>query len=191
MTNTLEKDFLVSAIKQFQYYRLLGEQAMVQCSDEALNWLYDPTGNSISTIVKHLAGNMTSRWTDFLHSDGEKPERDREAEFDPTPLTRAELLERWATGWDCLLAALNALEPSDLGQVVYIRNQGHTVMEAISRQLSHYPYHVGQMVLLARQHAGAAWQSLSIPRGDSAAYNAEKFSREKSRGHFTDDHLKA
>jgi uncharacterized damage-inducible protein DinB len=182
-------DFLSSARKQFAYYQLLGEQAMAQISDDKLFWQPNAASNSIATIVKHLWGNMLSRWTNFLTSDGEKPWREREAEFDNDLTTRAEVLAKWQEGWQCLFAALDALTPTDLDRTIYIRNQGHSVTEAINRQLAHYPYHVGQIVYLARLVADEAWQSLSIPRGNSAAFNAEKFAKPPHQAHFTDDIL--
>ena len=170
-------DFLASARQQFAYYQLLGEQAMAQVSDEQLFWQPNAASNSIATIVKHLWGNMRSRWTAFLTTDGEKPWRAREAEFDNDLTTRAAVMQKWQEGWQCLFAALGALTPADLDQTIYIRHQGHSVTEAINRQLAHYPYHVGQIVFMARLAAGEAWQSLSIPRGGSAVYNAEMAAR--------------
>ncbi len=182
-------DFLSSAHKQFAYYQLLGEQAMSQIPDDKLFWQPNAASNSIATIVKHLWGNMLSRWTDFLTTDGEKPWRAREAEFDNDLTTRAEVLAKWQEGWQCLFAALGALTPADLDRTIYIRNQGHSVTEAVNRQLAHYPYHVGQIVFLARLVADEAWQSLSIPRGNSAVYNAEKFAQPPHEEHFTDEKL--
>ena len=182
-------DFLPSARKQFAYYQLLGEQTFAQVSDEELFWQPNAACNSLASIVKYLSGNMLSRWTDFLTSDGEKPWRAREAEFDNDLATRAEVLAHWEAGWQCLFAALAALTPADLARTIYIRHQGHTVREAINRQLAHYPYHVGQLVLLGKLLRGEAWQSLSIPRGSSAAYNAERFARPPHQEHFTDEHL--
>jgi hypothetical protein len=182
-------DFLSSARKQFAYYKLLGEQAMSQVTDAQLTWQPSAESNSLATIVKHLSGNMLSRWTYFLTTDGEKPWRTREAEFDNDLGTRAEVLAAWEAGWACLFTALEGLAEADLSRTIYIRHQGHSVTEAINRQLAHYPYHVGQMVFLARLVAGAAWQSLSIPRGNSAAYNAEKFARPPHQEHFTDEKL--
>ena len=182
-------DFLPSARKQFAYYRLLGEQAMSQVTDEQLSWQPNAVSNSMAVIVQHLSGNMCSRWTDFLTTDGEKPWREREAEFDSAPATRAAVLAQWQAGWQCLFAALDGLTEADLSRTIYIRNQGHTVLEAINRQLAHYPYHVGQLVFIARLAVGDAWQSLSIPRGSSAAYNAEKFAQPPHRAHFTDEKL--
>ena len=185
----MPSDFLPSVRKQFAYYQLLGEQALSQVSDAQLQWQPSAESNSLATIVKHLSGNMLSRWTDFLTTDGEKPWREREAEFDNDLGTRAAVLAAWQAGWQCLFAALDGLSEADLGRTIYIRNQGHSVLEAINRQLAHYPYHVGQLVFLARLAAGATWQSLSIPRGNSAAYNAEKFAQPPHQAHFTDELL--
>jgi hypothetical protein len=181
--------FLSSARKQFAYYQLLGEQAMAQIPDDKLFWQPNAASNSIATIVKHLWGNMLSRWTDFLTADGEKPWRAREAEFDNDLTSRAEVMVKWQEGWQCLFAALDALTLADLERTIYIRNQGHSVTEAINRQLAHYPYHVGQIVFLARLVADDAWQSLSIPRGNSTAYNAERFAKPPHQEHFTDEML--
>jgi hypothetical protein len=188
-TFPMPQDFLSSARKQFAYYKLLGEQAMSQVTDEQLCWQPNAVSNSIATIVKHIGGNMLSRWTDFLTTDGEKPWRAREAEFDNDLGTRAKVLAHWEAGWQCLFTALDGLTPADLDRLIYIRHQGHSVTEAINRQLAHYPYHVGQIVFLARLLAGEAWQSLSIPRGSSAAYNAEKFAQPPHQVHFTDEKL--
>ncbi|RSK45767.1 DUF1572 domain-containing protein [Hymenobacter perfusus] len=181
--------YLTSARKQFEYYKLLGDQTFAQLPDEALFWQPNPESNSVATIVKHLWGNMLSRWTDFLTTDGEKPWRQREAEFDNDLGTRAEVLARWEAGWRCLLTALDSLTPDNWDQPVYIRNQGHTVTEALNRQLAHYPYHVGQIVFIGKLVRAGQWQSLSIPRGTSATYNAEKFAQEPHRAHFTDEYL--
>lgn len=182
-------DYLSSARQQFAYYKLLGEQALAQVPDEALGWQPNPACNSLATIVKHLWGNMLSRWTDFLTTDGEKLWREREAEFDNDLTTRAAVLEKWEAGWQCLFAALDGLTEADLGRLIYIRHQGHTVLEAINRQLAHYPHHVGQLVLLGKLICGESWRSLSIPRGTSASYNAEKFALPPHREHFTDELL--
>ncbi len=186
----MEKDYLESAIKQFEYYKLLGEKAMEQLSEEKLFWQYNEDSNSVATIVKHLSGNMLSRWTDLLTTDGEKEWRNRDAEFENDIKSREELLTKWNEGWQCLLDTLEQLTENDLKKVVYIRNQGHTVLEAINRQLAHYPYHVGQIVYIAKMALNNNWKSLSIPRGRSTSFNAEKFSAPKSRQHFTDDVLK-
>ncbi len=180
-------DFLPSARQQFAYYKLLGEQALAQVPDAALSWQPDPASNSLATIVKHLAGNMRSRWTDIFTTDGEKPDRARETEFDNDLPTRVAVLAAWETGWQCLFTTLDALTEADLGRIIYIRHQGHTVLEALNRQLAHYPYHVGQLVFLGKLIQGEAWLSLSIPRGGSAAFNAEKFAQAPHRAHFTDE----
>lgn len=186
----MKNDYLPSVIKQFEYYKLLGEKTFAQIPEEKLFWQYNPESNSIATIVKHLWGNMLSRWTDFLNTDGEKEWRNREAEFDNDLQSKEDLLEKWNEGWNCLLKALSELKEEDLDKVIYIRNMGHTVTEAINRQLAHYPYHVGQIVFLGKMICEESWNSLSIPRGKSQEYNAEKFAREKHKAHFTDEFLK-
>lgn len=185
----MQNDFIESTRKQFEYYKLLGDKTMQQLSDEQLFWSYNEESNSIATIVKHLWGNMLSRWTDFLTTDGEKESRNRDAEFDDDAPTRQVVLERWEEGWACLFQALDSLSPDDLTRIIYIRNQGHTVTEAIHRQLAHYPYHVGQMVFIGKMLA-TQWASLSVPRGKSSDFNQEKFSQPKLRAHFTDEFLK-
>lgn len=180
-------DYLVSVKKQFEYYQSLGEKTMAQLTDEQLFWQFNDESNSIATIVKHLWGNMLSRWTDFLTSDGEKEWRNREAEFDNDMESREAVLKIWNEGWTCLFDALNGLTVSDLGKIIYVRNQGHTVTEAINRQLAHYPYHIGQIVFIGKMLCDSNWKSLSIPRGGSQAFNVEKFSQPKHRQHFTDE----
>ncbi len=178
--------YITSARKQFAYYKLLGEKTFAQLMDAELYWQYNEGTNSVATIVKHLWGNMLSRWTDFLTSDGEKEWRDREAEFDNDVRTREAMLAKWEEGWGCLFRTLDSLTDADLGRIVHIRNEGHTVLEAIGRQLAHYPYHVGQIVHIGKLLRGQEWKSLSIPRGGSGAYNADKFEKPKHRAHFTD-----
>ncbi len=185
----MENDYLESAIKQFSYYKLLGEQTFAQLNNEQLVWQYSPESNSIAMIVNHLAGNMISRWTDIFTSDGEKASRNREAEFDVIATGRAAMLERWNSGWICLLDTLEALTTDDLEKIIYIRNIGHTVTEAINRQLSHYPYHIGQIVFIGKMLCGENWKSLSIPKGASEKYNADKFAVEKHKGHFLDEFI--
>jgi hypothetical protein len=186
----MANDYLNSVKKQFEYYKLLGEKTFAQLADEKLFWQYNEDSNSIATIVKHLAGNMLSRWTDFLTTDGEKEWRNRDAEFENEITTRKELIDKWNEGWDCFFKALNSLTEVDLHKEIFIRNQGHTVMEAINRQLAHYPYHVGQIVFIGKMASNNGWTSLSIPKGNSKAYNADKFSQPKHKAHFTDDYIK-
>ena len=182
-------DFLISARKQFEYYKMLGDKTFAQLTEEQLFWQYNNESNSISTIVKHLWGNMLSRWTDFLTSDGEKEWRNRDAEFDNDIYTRQELLDKWNAGWTCLFEALDRLKEEDLQKEIYIRNMGHSVVEAINRQLAHYPYHIGQIVFIGKMVCDASWTSLSIPKGNSNAYNADKFSKPKHKEHFTNEFL--
>ena len=193
---TISEDFLRSANRQFMYYKTLGEKAMEQLEAEQLFVSVNEDTNSIAIIVKHLHGNMLSRWTDFLTTDGEKEWRNRDGEFSdntPTPLSvtekKSEVLKQWNQGWECLFNTLNHLKPEDLEKIVYIRNEGHTVLEAINRQLAHYPYHIGQIVFYAKMLKKTEWNSLSIPKNKSKDYNADKFSKDKTKKHFTDDEL--
>lgn len=185
----MNANYLASIKKQFLYYKLLGEKAIEQVPEEKLFWVSDEESNSIAMIVKHLWGNMLSRWTDFLSSDGEKPWRNRDAEFENDIQTKSEMMQKWDDGWDCLLNTLNSLQPEDLERMIYIRNEGHTVLEAINRQLAHYPYHVGQIVFLARMLREGHWKSLSIARNQSSQYNQGKFAQGKTQRHFTDEWL--
>ena len=186
MTNS----YLESVKKQFEYYKVLGEKTFAQVTDEQLFLQYNDESNSIAIIVKHLWGNMMSRWTDFLSSDGEKEWRQRDAEFINDIKSRAELMAKWNEGWSCLFNALNSLSDADLDKEIFIRNQGHSVMEAINRQLAHYPYHVGQIIFIGKMFCNEKWNSLSIPRGNSNQYNADKFSQPKHKEHFSDEFLK-
>ena len=186
----MQTNYLESSIKQFEYYKLLGDKTLDQLSEEQLFWHYNEESNSIATLVKHLSGNMLSRWTNFLTTDGEKEWRNRDHEFEHEVGTKEEVLEQWNRGWNCFLNALKELTEEDLGKEIFIRNQGHTVLEAINRQLSHYPYHVGQMVYSAKLLINTNWKSLSIPKGQSQVFNAEKFSQEQHKQHFTDEFLR-
>ncbi len=183
-------NFLATCIKQFQYYKSLGDKTFTQLSTEQLFWQPNDSSNSIALIVKHLGGNMLSRWTDFLTTDGEKQNRNRDQEFENSWVDRDELINYWNAGWSCLFQAIESLEEEDLAKIIYIRNQGHTVMEAILRQLAHYPYHIGQMLYIGKICLDDKWTSLSIPKGSSASYNREKFSHEKQQQHFTSEFLK-
>lgn len=181
--------FLESAKKQFQYYQLLGEKTFNQLNEEQLLVQHSELENSIAVIVNHLWGNMLSRWTDFKTSDGEKEFRNRDLEFESVIKSKEELLSKWEEGWKCLHTTLDSLNADEMEDIIYIRNQGHTIVEAINRQLCHYSYHVGQIVLLGKIHLKDNWQSLSIPKGESKNYNKQKFSEEKKRGHFTSEYL--
>jgi hypothetical protein len=185
----MANNYLDSVNKQFEYYKMLGDKTFLQLKDDKLFWQYNNNSNSIATIVKHLWGNMLSRWTDFLTSDGEKEFRDRDAEFENDLSNREELLDKWNEGWNCLFTAINSLTAADLDKIIYIRHQGHTVTEAINRQLTHYSYHIGQIVFLGKMLTDNSWTSLSIPKGNSQAFNKDKFLKPKHRGHFTDEFL--
>ncbi|MFY0480979.1 DUF1572 family protein [Flavobacterium sp. PLA-1-15] len=182
--------YLESVKKQFLYYKMLGEKAFGQLESEQLFVSLNENTNSIAVIVKHLSGNMLSRWTDFLTTDGEKEWRNRDDEFEDTIQTKEELIAFWNQGWDCFLTTLESLETNHLSQIIYIRNEGHTVIEAINRQLAHYPYHIGQIVFYAKLLKKNEWNSLSIPKNKSSSYNADKFSKEKTIKNFTDEELK-
>lgn len=185
----MEADNLESVKRQFAYYKLLGEKTIEQMTDAELNWQYNEESNSIAAIVKHLSGNMLSRWTDFLQSDGEKEWRDRDREFVIESISKKNIEDLWHKGWKCLFDALNDLTIDDLNKLIYIRNMGHTVSEAINRQLAHYPYHIGQMVYIGKMLKGDKWISLSIPKDDSVKYNSDKFSKKREIKHFTNDYL--
>jgi len=173
--------------KQFTYYKGLGEKAMAQLKEGELFEAPSEEENSIAVIVKHLNGNMLSRWTDFLTSDGEKEWRERDNEFVLDPSQGGDVNALWDSGWSCLLDSLSELDDGMTEKKIYIRNQSHTVLEAINRQIAHYAYHVGQIVLLAKQFRGNSWQSLSIPRNASKQFNEEKFSKQKTDQHYTDE----
>ncbi len=177
----MTKSVMRSFEQTFRSYKQLGEKAMLQVSDEALHWQFNEESNSIATIVNHLHGNMLSRWTDFLTSDGEKPWRQRDAEFEVHELSRAELMRRWEEGWRCLFSAIEELAEEDLYRTVLIRHEEHSVAEAINRQIAHYAYHVGQIVYIARMVKGSTWTSLSIPKNGTAEFNA----RMKEKGEST------
>lgn len=180
------KNFLTGIKKLFQYYKELGEKAIAQLHDEHIHWRPNEASNSIELIVHHLSGNMLSRFTDFLTSDGEKPWRNREDEFETGYKNKAAMIESWEKGWNQLFQTIDSLTEADLYKIIYIRNEGQTVMDALQRQLAHYPYHVGQIMYIAKAIKGADFKSLSIPKGGSSGYNQGKFSEEKSIRHFTD-----
>ena len=173
MQNT-GNNYLLNVQKLFHNYQLVGEKAIAQIRDEQINWRFNQESNSIATIVKHIAGNSISRWTDFLTSDGEKPWRDRDDEFEGIITSKDELKEIWDRGWECLYNAIDSLTEDDLLRIVYIRNEGHTVIEAINRSLAHIPYHVGQIVFIAKMLADQNWQTLTTPRRKPASVNNNK-----------------
>ena len=177
---SIESEYLQSAIKTFSTYKDLADRAMAQVTDEQFFTPLDAESNSMAVIVKHVAGNLRSRWTDFLTSDGEKANRDRDSEFEMSDaMTRADLQEAWDYGWKCAFDTLNALTPEDLEKTVYIRAEPHSVVKATNRQLTHGAYHVGQIVFLAKHFASDTWQTLTIPRRASQAFNAEMFAQKR------------
>ncbi len=173
--------YVEDAKSVLRYYKRLAERAMEQVTDEQLFTAIDKEANSIAVIVKHMAGNMRSRWTDFLTTDGEKSDRNRDTEFVEPPETREVLMAMWEDGWNRVFTAIEQLTEADLGRTVTIRGEAHSVMQAINRQLAHYPHHVGQIVLLAKHFACDHWQSLSVPRNKSAEFSRRVVAGEPSQ----------
>ncbi len=164
MAHKLTTSYLEDSLEMFRQYKQLAERAMAQANDQHLFTVLDGDENSIALIVKHITGNMRSRWTDVLTTDGEKPDRHRDSEFVEPPETRAALMEIWENGWRCVFAALEPLSENDLARTVTIRGEAHSVMQAINRQIAHYAQHIGQIILLAKHFAGEEWKTLSIPK---------------------------
>jgi len=164
----IEQQYLDDAHLQLRKLKSQADKAIAQIKDDDLFALIDPDANSIAIIMKHLAGNMRSRWTEFLTTDGEKPDRNRDSEFVEPPMTREALMEMWETGWRCVWSALEPLKQEDLGRTVTIRGEAHSVLQAINRQIAHYAYHVGQIVMLAKHFQGESWRSLTIPKKKGA-----------------------
>lgn len=183
----MKNPYITAVKKQFDYYKLVGDKTFEQLTFDEMNWLPNETSNSISIIVKHMVGNMLSRWTNFLNEDGEKEWRQRDQEFIESYKNKEEIIAAWENGWECLYYAISNLSDQDMNRIVYIRNEGHLVSEAIFRQLGHYPYHIGQIAYIGKIIKGKDWKTLSIPKGESTSYNKEKFSKEKGKRHFTDD----
>ena len=173
--------YLEDSLTLLRYYKKLAERAMEQVTDEQLFATLDEEANSMAIVVKHMAGNMRSRWTDFLTTDGEKPDRDRDTEFTDPPATRKALLNVWEDGWARVFQAIEPLSDVDLGRTVTIRGEAHSVMQAVNRQVAHYAHHVGQIVMLAKHFAHDRWQSLSVPRNRSAEFNQRVVAGELSQ----------
>ncbi|MEM9648680.1 MAG: DUF1572 family protein [Bacteroidota bacterium] len=173
---SLETDYIKSVCFEFDRYKSMGEKTFAQLTDEEIHWKYTDTDNSIAIIVKHMVGNMLSRWTNFLTEDGEKTWRNREMEFEAPYTSKSEMLVAWKRGWDCLFEALDGINKSNFNTKVKIRNQEHSIIEAVNRQLAHYSSHVGQLVFLGKMIKGKDWTSLSIPKGGSEAFNRKMFS---------------
>ena len=183
----MDASFLKSSILQFKYHKELGEKTIEQIPEAQLSYKLNSETNNINTIVKHLSGNMVSRWSEFLNSDGEKELRDRDDEFIDTIKTKAELINIWNQGWNVLFDTLENLSNEDLNKISFIRNQGHTVVECIHRQLCHYSYHIGQIVMIGRVICGEKWKTLSIQKGESKQYNSLKFSNKKEVKNFLEN----
>jgi len=173
--------YLEDSLGLFRYYKTLSEKAMAQVTDEQLVAVLDGEMNSIAQIVKHMAGNMRSRWTDFLTRDGEKPDRNRDSEFMDPPATREALMALWEQGWKCVFTAIEPLSEQDMDKTITIRGEAHSVMQAINRQIAHYSYHCGQIVLLAKHFKSSEWRCLSVPRGQSAGFNRRVLAGEASQ----------
>ena len=181
MAHEFSTSYVNDSIAIFRQYKRLADRALEQILDEQLYATLDAESNSIAIIMKHISGNMRSRWIDFLTSDGEKPNRNRDTEFETPPATRAELLKMWDEGWRLLFGALEPLGDADLARTVMIRTEPHSVMQAINRQMAHYAMHIGQIVLLAKHFAGANWKTLSVPRKKSAEFTADVAAGRKSQ----------
>ncbi len=181
MALELTTSCLKDAVSLFRFYKRLGDGALAQAPDEGLFATLDSESNSIAIIVKHLEGNMRSRWKDFLTTDGEKPDRNRDGEFEAPPKSRAEVMALWDSGWELVFRELDRVTEADMAKTIYIRAEGHSVTQAIHRQLAHYAYHVGQIVFLAKHFAGPQWKALTIPRGKSSTFNAQVASGKTSQ----------
>jgi hypothetical protein len=184
MAHQFTTSYLRDSVDLFHHYKKLGERAMEQCPEEGLFAALDAESNSIAIIVKHMAGNMRSRWVNFLTSDGEKPDRNRDSEFETPPRTRAEIMKLWENGWNHVFSALEPLTDADLTKTVTIRTEPHSVMQAINRQMAHYAHHIGQILFAAKHFATAKtgkWESLSVPRGKSQAFAADVAAGRKSQ----------
>ena len=182
----MDLSYIPSVIKQFEYNKSLGDKTFNQLTKEQLFWQFNDESNSVATLVKHISGNMLSRWTNFLTEDGEKPWRKRDEEFINSYTTKKEMIADWEKGWKCLFENLHKIIPENSDKIVYIRNEGHTITEAINRQICHYSYHIGQIVILGKMTKNTDWQTVSIAKNASKSYNEEKFSQNKERKHFID-----
>lgn len=173
----MEQEYLESIKERFEYYKSSGEKTFEQLDEPDLFWQYNEESNSIAIIVNHLWGNMKSRWTDFLTSDGEKEWRNRDLEFESVIQSKDELMEKWNDGWNCVFAALDSIKAEDFKKEVYIRNEAHSIIAAVNRQLTHYASHIGQIIYIAKMIKGSEWKSLTIPKGRSDDFNREMFNK--------------
>ncbi|MGY0392287.1 DUF1572 family protein [Bizionia sp. KMM 8389] len=173
----MDNNLITGLYKQFVYYKTAGDKTLQQLTFQEMTWQYNESANSVSIIIKHMVGNMFSRWTNFLTEDGEKPWRERELEFEATYTSKNDILTNWERGWNCLFDALKPLTNSDLNKIVYIRNEKHFVSDAIFRQLGHYSYHIGQIAQIGKMCKNEQWESLTIPKGQSEKFNTEMFNK--------------
>lgn len=185
---TIEEHYIESVKKQLSYYKLLGEKTFNQLEEDQLFWKPNEESNSIAILVQHLNGNMLSRFTNFLSEDGEKKWRNRDEEFDDIIKSKEDLMLKWEEGWTCVFKAVDQITKENFDTIIYVRNIGHSIIEAINRQLMHYAYHIGQIVFIGKVIA-TNWTYLSIPKGQTKSYNQEKFEKPKQLGHFTDEFL--
>ena len=181
MAHVFTTSYIEDSLTLFRQCKKISEGAMAQLTDEQLSTALDSESNSIAVVFKHMAGNMRSRWTDFLTTDGEKPDRNRDSEFEDPPAGREALMKMWDEGWDCVFQALEPLTDADLARTITIRGEAHSVMQAINRQMSHYSLHCGQIIFLAKHLRGAGWKSLSVPKGASAQFNEKVLRGEASQ----------
>ena len=166
-------EFLQSAVKRLTYYKELGDKTFAQLTENDFHYQPNESSNSIAIIIQHMAGNMLSRWTDLLTTDGEKEWRNRDIEFEEQHMNKEQLIGSWEKGWACCLGAIASLTEADLGKTIYIRSEGLTLADAINRQLAHYPYHVGQIIYIGRMIKNETWQNLSIPKGRPDQFNRQ------------------
>ena len=183
----MNNNYLESIKRQFRYYKVLGDKTFNQLADKDIHWKFNDESNSIAIIVKHIVGNQLSRWTNLKTEDGEKEWRYRDSEFENGYTSKKEMMVAWENGWSCLFDAINSINEKELQDLLYIRNEGHTMIEAINRQLCHYPYHIGQIIYTAKMIKDSNWNSLSIAKNKSVSFNDRKFSEGKSTKHFTED----
>lgn len=177
---------LDGSIRLFKYYKMLTKKTVNQLTDEELHHAPSAELNSVAILMKHISGNMISRWTNFRTEDGEKPWRNREKEFNDDIESRKELLEYWEKGWNTLFESLTSIGKDEINDIIYIRNEGHTILEAVERHLAHVAYHTGQIVMLAKWMRGESWETLTIPKGKTEKFNQQKFSKPKTRGFYKD-----
>lgn len=177
---------LDGSLRLYKYYKMLTEKTIIQLTDEELHHAPSNGLNSVAVLMKHTSGNMISRWTNFRTEDGEKPWRNRDEEFNDDLESRKEMLEYWEEGWNILFDSLNSVGDDEINDIIYIRNEGHTILEAVERHLAHIAYHTGQIVMLAKWMRGESWETLTIPKGETERFNQQKFNKPKTRGFYKD-----